>query len=116
MVRAQQPRPRPPRPSPFPFYLPPSSRHSLACSAHALHVCYMSKMIQIRDVPDRLHKVLTAKAATAGMSLSDYIKKELEKSAARWTWEEVEEHLQSLPPILFSEDPVEILRKSREQR
>lgn len=76
----------------------------------------MSKMIQIRDVPDRLHKSLAARAAAAGMSLSDYIKKELEMSAAKWTWQEIEQHLQSLPPIQFSEDPVEILRKEREER
>ena len=39
----------------------------------------MSKVIQIRDVPIELHRTLTARAAKAGMTLSDYIKAELER-------------------------------------
>jgi plasmid stability protein len=36
----------------------------------------MSKTIQVRDVPDRVHNILKARAAREGMSLSDFIKKE----------------------------------------
>jgi antitoxin FitA len=41
----------------------------------------MSKTIQVRDVPDQIHGMLKARAAREGMSLSDYIKRELEHSA-----------------------------------
>src|SRR6185437_15336512 len=41
------------------------------------HVEHMSKMIQIRHVPDRLHRRLKARAAAAGMPLSDYLRREL---------------------------------------
>jgi antitoxin FitA len=50
----------------------------------------MSKMIQVRNVPDPVHRVLKARAAAAGMSLSDYIKRDLEDSAARPTLEELD--------------------------
>lgn len=39
------------------------------------------KTIQIRDVPDDVHRVLRARAAAAGMSLSDYAREELERVA-----------------------------------
>ena len=45
----------------------------------------MSKMIQIRNVPDALHRRLKARAAEAGMSLSDYLLAELRRSAERPT-------------------------------
>ena len=45
----------------------------------------MAKMIQIRHVPDALHKRLRARAALAGMTLSDYLRQELERTAAQLT-------------------------------
>ena len=42
-----------------------------------VNVVHMSKMIQIRNVPDELHRSLKMRAAAAGMNLSDYIKREL---------------------------------------
>jgi antitoxin FitA len=38
----------------------------------------MSKMIQIRNVPDELHRTLKVRAAQAGMTLSDYLLSEIE--------------------------------------
>ena len=39
----------------------------------------MSKMIQLRNVPDALHKVLKSRAALAGKSLSDYLIAEMQR-------------------------------------
>lgn len=50
----------------------------------------MSKMIQIRDVPDDVHRILKARAAAAGMSLSDYVKRDLEEAAARPSLHEID--------------------------
>lgn len=50
-----------------------------------LHVKNMSKMIQIRNVPEPLHRELKARAALSGRSLSDYLRAELERLAARPT-------------------------------
>jgi len=43
----------------------------------------MSKMIQLRHVPDALHRKLKARAAKKGMSLSDYLIAELTPIAGR---------------------------------
>lgn len=53
-------------------------------------VRHMSKMIQIRDVPDDVHRTLKTRAAASGMSLSDFIKRDLERAAGRPTLEEVD--------------------------
>ncbi len=50
----------------------------------------MSKMIQIRNVSEEAHRTLKARAAAAGMSLSDYLKRDLEEAAARPTLEEID--------------------------
>ncbi len=50
---------------------------------------HMSKMIQVRNVPDDVHRTLKARAARAGLSLSDYIKRDLERQAVRPTPEEL---------------------------
>ena len=43
----------------------------------------MSKMVQIRNVPDALHRRLKVRAASSGQTLSDYLLAELERLAAR---------------------------------
>ena len=53
-------------------------------------VLRMSKMIQVRNVPDDVHRALKARAAAAGMSLSDHVKQDLEAAAARPTLEEID--------------------------
>ncbi len=49
----------------------------------------MPKAVQIRDVPDDTITVLRARAAAAGMSMSEYLRGELIKLAGRPTVEEV---------------------------
>lgn len=53
------------------------------------NVVHMSKMIQVRDVPDEVHRVLKTRAAAEGLSLSDYIKRDLEELAKQATIEDV---------------------------
>lgn len=53
-------------------------------------VPYMSKMIQVRNISDEAHRTLKARAASAGMSLSDYVKRDLEEAAARPSLEEID--------------------------
>jgi plasmid stability protein len=74
----------------------------------------MSKMIQIRNVPDDVHRVFKVRAAQAGMSLSDYLKRELELIAQRPTLEEMLERLSKQPPIELDLDIAEIIREDRE--
>ena len=53
------------------------------------NVVHMTKMIQIRNVPDDVHRTLKVRAAGEGLSLSDYIKRDLEDLARQATLEEV---------------------------
>lgn len=74
----------------------------------------MSKMIQIRNVPDDVHARLKARAAAAGMSLSEYLLAEVERYARRPTIEEITERIRQLPPAgPFSETSAEIIRRHR---
>jgi hypothetical protein len=51
----------------------------------------MPKMIQIRNVPDELHRTLKVRAAKADMTLSDYLFSEIERIAAKPTLPETME-------------------------
>jgi plasmid stability protein len=53
------------------------------------NVLHMSKMIQIRNVPDEMHRELKMRAAAAGMSMSDFIKRELNRRSRKSTIKEV---------------------------
>jgi len=55
----------------------------------------MSKMIQIRNVSEETHRTLKARAAAAGMSLSDYVKRDLEAAAARPSLEEIDDRVRA---------------------
>ncbi len=73
-------------------------------------------MIQIRNVPDDLHRTLKAKAAMAGMSLSDYMLDLSRRIADRPSWLEIREKLDRLPdpePPVTSLTSVEIIRELR---
>jgi plasmid stability protein len=61
----------------------------LDMSGARVNVVHMSKMIQIRNVPDDLHRELKMRAAAAGMSMSDYIKRELDRRSRKSTIKEV---------------------------
>jgi hypothetical protein len=76
----------------------------------------MSKMIQIRNVPERTHRTLKARAAEAGMSLSDYLLAELTDAANRPTVEEMRRRLDQRSAVLTgesSEDAVRAVRAGR---
>jgi plasmid stability protein len=74
----------------------------------------MSKMIQIRNVSDEVHRVFKVRAAKAGMSLSDYLKRELELIAQRPTLNEMLERLSKQPPLELDVDIAEMIREDRE--
>ena len=76
----------------------------------------MPKMIQIRHVPDALHRRLRACAALAGMSLSDYLRHELEATARRLTPGELRERLASVEPVRVRERPSVAVRRERDSR
>ena len=56
-------------------------------------------MVQIRHVPDELHRKLKARAAMEGMSLSDYLRREVKLIAERPAVAEMKERLAGLSPV-----------------
>ena len=76
----------------------------------------MSVMIQVRNVPDAIHRKLKARAALAGMSLSDYVLAELRRSLDRPTKEEILTRIASRDPVRLSESIVDAIRAEREGR
>ena len=76
----------------------------------------MSKMIQLRHVPDALHRQLKARAAMAGLPLSDYLIREVRKIAEQPTMEEMRERLSRREPYAGRRSPTDVLRAERDRR
>lgn len=76
----------------------------------------MSKMIQLRHVPESLHRRLKARATLAGMSLSDYLVREVRKIAERPTLDEIRARLATSKPSRPKTSPTEIIREERDRR
>lgn len=81
-----------------------------ACS-HAYH---MPKMVQVRNVPDGLHRKLKVRAANAGQTLSDYLLGELERLAARPAREEMLARLHGRKRVTLKTPAAVVIREERE--
>jgi antitoxin FitA len=77
----------------------------------------MATMIQLRHVPESLHRRLKALAALHGMSLSDYLVREVRKVAERPTPDEIRARLATRSAVTtLPESPAEAVRAEREAR
>ena len=72
-------------------------------------------MIQIRNVPEALHRRLKSRAALAGMSLSDYLLREISEVAERPTLAELRTRLQRRAKVTPSVAPAEAVRAERDR-
>ena len=84
-------------------------------SSARVNVEHMSKMIQIRNVPDDLHRELKMRAAAAGMSMSDYIKRDLDRKRRKSTIKEIgaRSRGRSAGSSLTTKDVVDTIREMR---
>jgi plasmid stability protein len=73
-------------------------------------------MIQVRNVPEALHRHLKARAASAGMSLSDYLLSELREIAERPTLAEFRQRLHTRKPVSGALDTAVLVREERAAR
>jgi plasmid stability protein len=73
-------------------------------------------MIQIRNVPDALHRRLKSRAALAGMSLSDYLLLQIREVAERPTIEELRARLARRSTVTLSVDTADAVRAERDSR
>ncbi|HTB39398.1 MAG TPA: hypothetical protein VK777_20075 [Reyranella sp.] len=76
----------------------------------------MSATIQIRNVPDALHRRLKSRAAQAGMSLSEYLLQQLLDVAKRPAIEELRARLARRPTVTLSVDTADAVRAERDGR
>jgi plasmid stability protein len=76
----------------------------------------MPKMIQLRHVPDDLHRKLKARAALEGLSLSDYLLKEVRQVAERPTLAELRHRLAQRPAVVLRTPPARAVRAERQGR
>jgi plasmid stability protein len=74
----------------------------------------MSKMVQIRNVPDALHRKLKARAAVAGQTLSDYLLAELERLAALPSREEMLARIHGRTRVTLKTSAAVVIREERE--
>lgn len=76
----------------------------------------MSRMIQVRNVPDSLHRALKARAALSGMSLSDFLLAEIRQVAERPTIAELRERLRRRSQVAPLVSAAEAVRRERDAR
>lgn len=74
----------------------------------------MSRMVQIRNVPDALHRKLKVRAADAGQTLSDYLLAELERLATRPTRDEMLARIHSRRQVTLKTPAAAIIRQERD--
>ena len=76
----------------------------------------MSRMIQLRNVPDGLHRTLKARAALSGMSLSDYLVAEIRRVAERPSIAELRERLERRARVNSPVSAADAVREERDAR
>jgi len=76
----------------------------------------MSKMIQVRNVPERLHRELVRRARAAGQDLTHYIQTLLEQEVRRPPAEEVFERIARRPAVDLGRPAAELLQEERSER
>jgi antitoxin FitA len=92
--------------------LPTAPPLDMQCTC--VHVAHMTAMIQIRNVPDQLHRRLKSRAALSGMSLSDYLLREIRQVAERPTPEELRERVHRRAKVMLSVSPADAVRAERD--
>jgi hypothetical protein len=75
-----------------------------------------TRMIQIRHVPEDVHRRLKARAAQAGMSLSDYLLREVTLLSGQMSWEELFQEIDRDQPAPTGIDWAQAIREDREER
>lgn len=75
-----------------------------------------TKMVQLRNFPETLHRVVKARAAMAGMSLSDYLINRIKTVEEGPTMEELRERLRKREPVSVAISAADAVRQEREAR
>ena len=73
----------------------------------------MNTMIQIRNVPESLHRRLKARAAMEGVSMSLFVRREIERVLARPNRRELLQSIHEQRDIVLDRRPADVLREER---
>jgi antitoxin FitA len=73
-----------------------------------------TKMIQVRDVDEEVHRTLKSRAAREGMNLSDFLKRKLARVAERPTMQEWLDRTREAKPIRGTQSPAQVIRELRD--
>jgi antitoxin FitA len=76
----------------------------------------MGKMVQVRNVPDQLHRELTRRARARGQTLTDYIQEILEREVSRPPAAEVFQRISARPPVKLGRPAAELIHEERTAR
>jgi antitoxin FitA len=76
----------------------------------------MGKMIQVRSVPERLHRELVRRARANGQTLTDYVQRILEREVTRPPAVEVFDRISARPPVQLGRPAVELIHEERASR
>ncbi len=76
----------------------------------------MARMIQVRNVPDWLHRELKQRAKANGESLTQYIERLLEREVARPPAQEVFARIARRRPVRLGRPAAELIRQERAAR
>ena len=86
----------------------------MTCILHARTLGAMAKTIQVRNVPDAVHRRLAQRAADAGMSLSEHLLAELTRLAALPTRKEWLKRLHERPRVKLTKSAAALVRRERD--
>ena len=102
------------RPSRRRALLPGGGAALVDMRATCAHADGMSKMVQIRNVPDALHRKLKVRAAASGQTLSDYLLTEMARLAARPTREEILDRIHGRKRVTLKGSAAAAIREERD--
>jgi plasmid stability protein len=71
------------------------------------------KTIQVRNVPDELHRAIKVRAAQEGLSITDYVRRELERLVSRPSMKEVLARIKEQEPVLGGPSSADLIREDR---
>lgn len=87
-------------------------------SMHMIRACdyaFCMTSLQIRNLPDHVHRTLKARAALAGQSLSEYAQAELLRAAERPTRQEIVDRIRRRAEVVLVEQPADAVRDQRDR-
>lgn len=76
----------------------------------------MNKHVQIRNLPEAEHRKLKERAAAQGLTITDYVKRLIERELAKPSIQELYERLKTRTPAHLSPSAAEMIRQDRDDR